>query len=310
MENKVKEFVRDYYRYSINEDDCIERYVDYRDEFPKSDINKILNSSNPQEIYDEIITDWNINADDWYYENDFWRKFNTFCKENSFDKDEARQIVYDNFYWDYPDYFLNPTVDTVLTIDVGDGNYDFSCHNILNYARDKDCKSLDEKSGLYWLAKQQRRLTLLNKCIAKSDCYSDGDCDESPFVESCITELVNASSSLTHLSFLVKMPLSDAIRIEEYRLYLLENKRYNEFYPQDCKENFGYIVLSKETVCGLYDSWHGGGSVLGIELEKDVKIPIHFIESIVDTKELQSVYGLTSECWQETVKQIEFMEIA
>lgn len=305
MENKVKEFVRNFYKYSINEYDCIERYVDYRDEFPESAINKILDSNNPQETYDEIITDWDINSDDWYYEDNFWKEFNSFCEENSFDDDEARQIVYDNFWWVHPDHFLNPFVDTVLTIDVGDGNYDFSCHNILNYCSGNK-KELDNPSGLRWLAKQQKRLTLLNKEIANYQ-HSSGDC-KSKFVESCITELVNATSSLTHLSFLVKMPLKDAIRIEEYRMQLLKDKKYPRYTPQDCKEDLGSITLSKDTMCGLYDSWHGGGSLLEIELERDVKIPIQFLDSITSTEQIQSVYGLTSSCWKETIKEINLKE--
>lgn len=305
MENKVKEFVRNFYKYSINEYDFIERYVDYRDEFHESDINKILDSNNPQETYDEIITDWDIRCDDWYYEDDFWTKFSSFCEEHSFDEDEARQIVYDNFYWFYPDYFLNPSVDTVLTIDVGDGNYDFSCHNILNYCSGNK-KELDNPSGLRWLAKQQKRLTLLNQEI-KNYQHSSGDC-KSKFVESCITELINATSNLTHLSFLVKMPLRDAIRIEEYRMQLLKDKKYSAYHPQGCTEDLGYITLSKDTMCGLYDSCHGGGSLLEIELERDVKIPIQFLDSITSTERIQSVYGLTSSCWKETIKEINLKE--
>lgn len=51
-----------------------------------------------------------------------------------------------------------------------------------------------------------------------------------------------------------------------------------------------------------------GGSLLEIELERDVKIPIQFLDSITSTKQIQSVYGLTSNCWKETIKEINLKE--
>lgn len=306
MEIKIIDFTRDYYKYSLRDDkSIIERYVDYRDEFPQSAIEEILETSEPLEKFYEIIAKWDIDSDDWYYENDFWEKLKNFCKENEYDFAEAQDIVYENFQWAYPEYFYNPTIDTVWTIDCGDGNYDFSCHNILNYCSGNK-KELDNPSGLRWLAKQQKRLTLLNKEI-KNYQHSSGDY-KSKFVESCITELINATSNLTHLSFLVKMPLRDAIRIEEYRRILLKDKKYSAYHPQDCIEDLGYITLSKDTMCGLYDSYQGGGSLMEIELERDVKLPIQFLDSIQHTRRIQEVYGMTSDCWKETIKEINLKE--
>lgn len=305
MEDKVIEFTRNYYRYSLKDGDVIERYVDYRDEFPKSATEEIFSSSNPQEKFDEIVTDWECRSDDWFYENDFWSKLEDFCEENNFDFDKTRDIVYDNFTWTYPDSFLNPTVDTVWIIDTGDGNYDFSLHNVLNWQGDKH---LQELSGLYWLAKQQRKLTLLKKEIAKSDKYHDGDCEKSKFVESSITELVNCCTHMAALTFLVRMPLKTAIELEEYRVNLLREKKFGRYSPQDCKEDLGYIILDKSTMCGLYDDWNGGGSLLEIELEKDVKLPIQFLDGIYSDKKIQQVYGLTQGCWKETIKNIKLKE--
>lgn len=305
MKQKIIELVKDYYRYSLKNEDCIERSVDYRDEFPKSAIEEILSSSNLQEKFDEIVTDWECRSDDWFYEDNFWSKLEDFCEENNFDFDKARDVVYDNFAWTYPDSFLNPTVDTVWIIDTGDGNYDFSLHNVLNWRGDKH---LQELSGLYWLAKQQRKLTLLKKEIAKSDKYSNGDCEKSKFVESSITELVNCCTHMAALTFLVRMPLKTAIELEEYRLKLLREKKFGRYSPQDCKEDLGYIILDKSTMCGLYDDWNGSGSLLEIELEKDVRLPIQFLDGIYSDKRIQQAYGLTSECWKETIKNIKLKE--
>lgn len=305
MKQKVIEFVKDYYKHSLKNEDCIERYLDYRDEFPESIIEKVLSSDTPEETFWEEVNAMDDNCDDWYYEDDFWKKFNAFCEENGFDSYDASEYVYENFYWVFPDEFLNPTVDTVWIIDTGDGNYDFALHNVLNWQGDKH---LQELSGLYWLAKQQRKLTLLKKEVVKSDKCHEGDCEKSKFVESCITELVNCCTHMAALTFLVRMPLKTAIELEEYRAKLLREKKFGRYSPQDCKKNLGYIILNKSTVCGLYDDWNGSGSLLEIELEKDVKLPIQFLDGIYSDKRIQQVYGLTSECWKETIKDIKLKE--
>lgn len=280
--------------------------MDYNEKFPQSDIEKILSSENPQETFCEIVTEWDCRSDDWYYEELFWNDFRAFCKENNFDEDEARDVVYGNFYWTYPSDFLNPMVNTVWTINTGDLNYDFSCHNVLNYCGNG---VLEEPAGLYWLAKQQGRLSLLKKEIKKSDRYHDGECEQSKFVESCITELVNVTSMLTHLTFLVKMPLLDAIKIIEAYNEAEKLGKFKYLYPQGIKEDIGYVILSKDTLCGLYDSINGGGSMLEIELEKDVKIPLQYIWRIETNKDIQGCYGMTESCWKETVKKIDIKEL-
>ena len=99
------------------------------------------------------------------------------------------------------------------------------------------------------------------------------------------------------------MHLNDAIKILQT---LKDNyKNYSWFNPQDTKGcPFGYLKLSKDTECGLYDKWNGGGSVLEIALEKDVKIPLHFITSIDTDEEIQEVYGLCGDCWRDTVMEV------
>lgn len=309
-EDKIINFTRGYYKYALSEDGFgIERYVDYRDEFPQSEIRKILNSDNPQETFCSITDDWELSCDDWYYEDDFWQQFKDFCNENGIsDEENPNDVVRGNFYWHYPDSFLNPTFKAVIRINTGDGNYDYTLHNVLNYASDYGYKQnsrggLDKKAGLYWLAKQQRRLGLLQKEITKSDHYSNGDCKESKFVSSCITELVNLPSYMGALTFLVEMNLQDAIKILQT---LKDNeKNYSWYNPQDTKDcPFGYVTLDKSTECGLYDRWNGSGSVLEIELERDVKIPLHFITSIDTDDDIQRVYGLCGSCWKDTVKEI------
>ena len=309
-ENKIIDFTRDYYRYALDKDGFgIERYIDYRDEFPKSKIQEILDSDNPQDAFYEVVGNWDVDCDDWFYKDDFWKQFKDFCNENGIsDEENPGDVVRENFYWHYPDSFLNPAFKAVIRINTGDGNYDYTLHNVCNYASSygyiqNGKGGLDKKAGLYWLAKQQKRLGLLQEHIIKSDHYSNGDCKESKFVESCITELVNSSSHMATLTFLVKINLQDAIKILQT---LKDNEdNYSWYNPQDTKGNpFGYIKLDKSTICGLYDRCSGSGSLMEIELERDVKIPLHFITSIDTDTDIQKVYDMCGDCWRDTLKEI------
>lgn len=377
MSKKVIEFTQDYYKWSLRNNDkfCIERYVDYRDELSDSSIHEILNAKYPIEKLNDIDCD----CDDWYYEDEFFKELREFCEENEIDEDEARCEVEENFYWAYPDNFLNPTINTVLTLNLGDMNYDFTKHNILNYASNYGyCEGLENVSGLYWLAKQQGHLGELQKAIkfqspkvyestrelhnllweysrkllknyhpdmtTINDIQShittwdwflkrDGEDDstirkltvemckkydiptfhyeQSSFTKSCIQELENQCCHMTALTFLVKMPLLDVIDIKEH-INTMENKDgFDKYNPQKTKRlPFGYITLGKQTQCGLVDPGCDSGSVIEIELEKDVKIPFQYIWNITDDKAIQSCYGLCDSCWEDSVKEIKLKEIA
>ncbi len=301
-EDKVVQYTKEYYKYSLKDDGyTIERYVDCRDSFPKETIREILCADNPDEQFYERVDEWDLDTDDWSYEADFFKGLEDFCKENSIDPDEAREFVLDAFCWTYPDDFLNPEFNAVIQIDTGDGNYDFTLHNVLNYAKDYGyCDGLDKLAGLHWLAKQQGRLGLLKNEIRKADCCSGENCPESPFVESSITELENLCTNIGAVTFLVKMHLEDAIDILTKRKE--HEKDFDPYNPLDTKGSpFGYITLSKDTKTGIFDSWQGGGSLMEIRLEKDVRIPIHLINSIDTDRDIQEVYEMSGECWKETL---------
>ena len=305
IQKKIKEFTRDYYRWCLvdkedEDNNELERYVDYRDEFPKSTIKEILESDNPRDTLYDTATDWDLSCDDWCYQDEFWSKLEAFCEENHFIYDEARDYVYETFSWTYPASFLNPSFNAVIIINNGDMNYDFTKHNILNYAGDYGyCDGLEKTAGLYWLAKQQKRLTLLKKAIEHPEKET-----ESKFVNSCISELENATCYMTALTFLVQMDLNTAIDILEKQREALKNKVYNEYHPNEVKGlPLGYITLDSDVTCGLFDNWNGGGSNLDITLEKDVKLPLHLIDRIETDDYIQKVYGLCSSCWGNDIKE-------
>lgn len=240
----VIDFVRDYYHYSLCQDGYdIEAYVDYRDRLELSTIREVLEADNPSDYLWETTHDWL--CDYWSYETDFWKKLEDFCNDKGIDIILAQDCVYENFYWEYPESFINPQVPITIMIDNGDGNYEFTQHNILNwYSRyyEPDINI----SGLGWLARQQRELTNLKKAIKGGE-------PKSKFVQSCVDELRNLTSEIGALTFFCSMSLQEAIAIKEGR--------------------YDSITLPAGVEAGLIDRFNGGGSLLGLEIQKQVVIP-------------------------------------
>lgn len=71
----------------------------------------------------------------------------------------------------------------------------------------------------------------------------------------------------------------------------------------------GYVVLGKNTCTSFFDSSAGSGSWMGIEPERDIKLPIKYIASVFpddleDGYRVLTVYGARA-MWKEgTLKEI------
>lgn len=241
---QVRDFVRGYYRYSLNDDGYgLEAYIGYGDKLELSTVKDILEHDMPEDYLWESANDWL--CDYWSYETVFWEKLESFCHEKEINFDEARDYVFENFYWVYPEDFINPQVPITIIIDNGDGNYEFTQHNILNWYRRYYEPDINI-SGLGWLARQQRELTNLKKAIKGGE-------PSSKFVKSCVEELSNLPNQMSCLAFFCTMSLKEAIAIKEGR--------------------FDSITLPRSVEAGLVNTWEGGGSLLGLEIQKQVIIP-------------------------------------
>jgi hypothetical protein len=68
------------------------------------------------------------------------------------------------------------------------------------------------------------------------------------------------------------------------------------------------LILKKGTPCGLYDLWLGGGSILEIELEKDVVLPLKFVDTAYPDGQrgygIVSIYGLDNSFWKSDCLKI------
>jgi len=265
----------------------IEIYADYRDKLGEHNIKKILEydtKEEAQQIFDEIIWDAYMFSEDVYideltgnikqaYEDEVPDSENTYYDY----EDEIRDYINDQVYIKYPyDHYLNENVCLNVVVDVGDGNYDFTKNELFgcNYTK----KGLKEPSSLVWLMQQQGySMEQIQKFVDEEDFQG------SKFLESVYNECLNTSSCMNALTFFIKATLKEAIELKGIE-----------------KD----IIIPKYINCGLVDFWNGGGSLLEIELEKDVVIPKEYIDSItIDGGRgrygVGSIYGMMSSFWKE-----------
>lgn len=272
-------------------------YVDCRNEISGQTVAELMVSDNPVDAFYEKLGEWAIDAE--FYEqpeliSSIKERLNDdelaeFCEH----KNEITKIIDDSvmFYYDAEDY--NRAVRVNIMLDTGDANYDFTCCNILNWYSGGD-RSIDKESPILWLAKTQKEATFLRREIkqyGKKDCYPDNR-----FIKSVVEELENLCTSMGSLTFLAEINLLDLLDLQAL---INENKN-------------GYILLDKSVECGLFDSWNGGGSLLGIELNNDIKVPFDVIHRLqidegrsgAGNYTVSDVYALTYNCWRNVAKGI------
>lgn len=312
MKEKIKNILQsNVYGYT---DGVIEIYTDYRDrELSNNTLKEIFESENPREKFENIL--WE-RADDYAMEygedeveeeirkhltndeNDFFTEFHN----------ELWEYVRENVEFQYDPNDFNMDLKVNIMIDCGNWNYDCACDNVLNYYGNG---KFDPDSSMLWLAKTQGKDKELIKACDKAYYSTEREINKDKFIESCIQELENLPSSIGTITFLVEMPL-----FKLFDLIELQKAEYDEcgkYDPNLNKKSKSYFTLDKNTMCGLYDSWCGGGSVLEIELDKDVNVPIKYAVFAVDglkmyRYDVDEVYGLVGDCWGDTLKEIKIVK--
>lgn len=152
------------------------------------------------------------------------------------------------------------------------------------------------------LAEEHRSIQWKLSDLEKTEEYKKAE-----FVDSVINEVNNLSSSVGLVTFLVKMPLEEAIRIGEV---IDGEMSLNSSYSYGDRTGRSSFVLGKDVRCGLLDITNGGGSYqFDIALYKDVEIPTKAIYRVVPDEELgsygfMSTYGMNDEPYEEALKEI------
>ena len=293
-----------------NEDGGIEMYLDYRDTLSKENLYDIMTADNPRETFDELISDWTFDGS-LYYQDELEKEIKNNLTEDETDFfnehfDELNEWFQENYYFYYDEEHYNETVKVNIMLDTGNANSDFTRDNILNYCNYYSNGGKDLKdSSILWLARQQKKAGMLRKAIK-------GNQTDDKFVNSCIEELENLPSHMATLTFLVNMKLFDYFELREA---MESEKELNKSYILEDRKGKGTITISKDTTCGLFDVWSGGGSLLEIELDKDVVLPIKCIwKAEIETGKseygysVNDVYGLVGSAWDGTVKKTNYMK--
>lgn len=239
-------------------------YIDYRDELSTATMEEIFEQAKEYKMsLKESIYDWlqiNFFFDD--SEVDFYKHLSDF-KETYIEyyaeivdiEDKLMDKFYDSFNFDYGiEQLLNNSHPEDLTLYFGsDWDDDYLENSIFQdidpYENDeitdefiKEC----EETRIGWLVKTQG--------YQVKDIFDSEKRKKSKFLNSVFEELYDYVNGLNGMQ-LVAIPDStnwDAI----YKLY---------------NENKG-VILKAGTYFGLFNSVHGGGSGLSIQIEKDILI--------------------------------------
>lgn len=198
-------------------------------------------------------------------------KLKNYCLNNDDILEDLQDIIYDNVNIVYP---LNDLLNEYIKINIFyKKDYDdflvFLLHSQDLLLRDH-----------YYLKK-----ILKNEDLNINDkTQLNHDYENNKFLKSLIDEIKNLYiNSYYQLCFIAK------IKIKDYFDLMKKNKRF---------------LISKDVYCGLVDRLNGGGSILNIDLQKDIKLStdqiILYVERI-DDYTVDNIYGLCSSCFKECI---------
>ena len=307
---EVKKFLDEQFYLRKEENGWIhDIYADYRDELSNSQILRIIQDEYPSaafeceldEAYSEEI--WRCTED--LVEEATDRAMKSFGVLGDDEVDEIRAYVEDNLIVELPrDHYLKQEVRCAIMVDTGDGNYDYTLNsNIYPCYNGVEQGKIDDKASLVWLAKQQG----YSKSQLRAAMNDDLENVSNSFLKSCNNELYNLPSHMSTLTFLAKMTVEQLLSVNELvNLQETDGRKYDTRKIPYC----GYIVIDKNAETGLFDPWCGGGSLLEIKLDKDVRLPVKYIRSALpdgsDGYSVDGVYGLGGSFYRDVVKEIHY----
>lgn len=303
---KIEKILADNYRHCFVPDNSsfggryeAELYADYRDEISNEQVCDILKDDHPYEAF----LGWLSEA---YMESRFMEEasilntvMDSLSEEGVFpdspsneEETEVREYLYERVYINEPaDHFLSQEICANIFIDTGDGNYDFVLNHVYPAYNGEYGAPIHKDASIAWLAKTQG----YTRGQLRKALEAEGKKDEDGFLPSMRVEVANVSTHMNCIAFLVKM---------EFRTLL----KINELLKVAGTRSHAALTVSKDVMCGLYDPWNGGGSVLDIQLEKDVVIPFRYIRSCLpdggDGYSVASVYGMCNSAWCDVLKDI------
>ena len=291
-----------------------EIYLDYRDEIDPATVGEIISCECPSVELDDHVHTWYDDCE-WEYKRELIKETCGALERDTDHFPDGLSVEQETWIADYigehvqycapTEHFLDQMIDVNIMMDTGDANYDFVLNSVYPCWYGQYGERISDKAGIVWLAKTQHYTkTALWKALQDDHGSATG------FLGSVRSELINLPSHMSTVTFLVRMTVGELLRIND-ALQWRERQNGRQYDPKgypDC----GYLILDKSTVCGLFDTWSGGGSILDIQLEKDVRVPIKYIWQAVPDEmkgrgySVGRVYGLCSSAWGETLKAMRF----
>lgn len=247
----------------------IDIYADYRDGINPETVQKFLSYGNAFDGFWEWLDEAYWETEEDYIHDAFSDMMDDLGidDEKQYDfKDDYFDFFRDNCYCNLPaDHFLKKEFRCNIFIDTGNWDYDCTCEDYGNnyyaslYKNDK-ISDIQNESSILWLARKQG----YNKTKLYNYLYKPNYAKKHPseFLRSVGQELENVCSHMNILIFAKHFTLEELLR-----MHTEEGKREP-------------LKISKNTSCGLFDPFNGSGSVLEIELEKDMTIDRRWVEGI------------------------------
>ena len=257
-----------------NFDDYLEELFEDNDFKSKDEVYTAINEyiyemyeEYESDMYSEICESVYAGLDEEYFEEEYGNDF-----------DYLREIVQDMVYVNYDDVFSKAYATTLkcfvaLTDTNEEMNYDFGESDLYDFGKLDYSKFAELHNSNKFLCKSQGyKLKDLYEAF-----YNEKDI-KSKFIWSLSEEYANASYGGCFV-FLFELPL------EEF---------------MDIKFNTPKLMVSKNTLCGIYDWVGGSGGTLNVELEKDLTIPSGVYRVYCDGEigyGVDEVFGLTRSAW-------------
>ncbi len=230
-------------------------------------------SLDPVDLLRDKITDYlNDCYEDWQYD-EVHKASEKLAKTFNMDVDEAKELIWEHASVSFPvDQYLNDKYRTLVVLDTGDANYDFSSNQVEPAYNGVAIEDISDEASILWLAKangySKDQFIDLMKHVDK---IPEG---EHPFIKSVYQELENTSSSMNAVVFLGEMSLADMAKAQAEG-----------------------VTIPKDTSCGLYDGWSGAAGPISVELQKDIVIPKEVIFSVApDCNDAALRYSIDDTC--------------
>ena len=220
LEQEVLPLLRDRIDLRENSDGTFtgEIYADYNDVMSGETAALICEDPHPMEKLYETLDEW-YDEYIWRLRCDLRSEIITALEElrsDTLTHDEElllEEFIGETVFYDYPvDHYLKQEFCVNIMPDTGDGNYDFTLNSVYPCWYGHYGDRIDSRAGIVWLAKSQGYTkTRLWNALKQGDMANPRG-----FLESMRVELTNLPSSMSIVTFLVRMTLEQWNSVERH----------------------------------------------------------------------------------------------